>query len=104
VNFLVSIKVFLAKCWYVVTFGFLTAIVLKTKEDLKKAFWCVFIPLTLLIIQVIIRHALQNFSFEDINKPMHPFFRNHVNYAAILSVFFPFILWARTQYAKRTFI
>lgn len=103
VNFVVSLKVFLAKMWYVTTFCFLTAIVLKTKEDLKKAFWCIFIPLTLLIIQVIIRHAMQGFSFDEINKPMTPFFRNHVNYAAILSIFFPFIIWARGEYAQGSF-
>jgi O-antigen ligase len=91
-NFLVSFKVFLAKIWYVVTFAFLAAIVLRTKADLKKAFWCIFIPLTLLIIQVLVRQAMQHFTFEDVNKPMSPFFRNHVNYAAIMSVFFPFIL------------
>ena len=103
VSFSVSIKVFLSKIWYVTTFSVLTAIVIKTKEDVKAVFWCVFIPLTLLIIQVIVRHAMQGFSFDDINKPMYPFFRNHVNYAAIVSIFFPFILWARNEYSKGSF-
>jgi O-antigen ligase len=103
VEFVVSLKVFLAKMWYVTTFCFLTAIVVRTKADIKTAFWCIFIPLTLLIIQVIIRHAMTGFSFDEINKPMPPFFRNHVNYAAILSVFFPFILWARGEYTKGSF-
>lgn len=103
VNFTVSLKVFLAKMWYVFSFCLLTAMVLKTKEDLKKAFWCLFIPLTVLIIIIIIRHAMQGFSFEEINKPMAPFFRNHVNYAAMVSIVFPLILWARGQYAKGSF-
>jgi O-antigen ligase len=100
VHFVVSFKQFLAKLWYVTTFGVLTAVIIKTKDDLKKAFWCVYIPLSLLMVQVIIRHAMQGFSFEDINKPMYPFFRNHVNYAAIVSIFFPFLLLARTWYKK----
>ncbi len=103
VNSLISMKVFFAKTWYVTTFCFLTAIVVKTKEDLKTVFWCLFIPLTLLIIQVIVRHAMQGFSFDEINKPMYPFFRNHVNYAAIVSIVFPIILWARGLYAKGSF-
>jgi O-antigen ligase len=103
VNSLVSFKIFAAKAWYVTTFCFLTAIVLRTKEDFRKSFWCIYIPLTLLVMQVIIRHGMQNFSFEEINKPMSPFFRNHVNYAAILSVFFPLILWARQQYERGSF-
>lgn len=103
VDFVVSIKVFLAKTWYITTFCFLTAIVIRTQADIRKLFWCVYIPLTLLIIQVIIRHGMQNFSFEQINDPMMPFFRNHVNYAAIVSIFLPFILWARQQYEAGTF-
>ena len=103
VDFVVSIKVFLAKTWYITTFCFLTAIVIRTQADIRKLFWCVYIPLTLLIIQVIVRHGMQNFSFEQINDPMMPFFRNHVNYAAIVSIFLPFILWARQQYAAGTF-
>ncbi|MES2619810.1 MAG: O-antigen ligase family protein [Bacteroidota bacterium] len=103
VNVLVSLKHFLAKTWYVTTFCLLTAILIKTKDDLKAAFWCVFIPMTVMIIQVIIRHGLKNFSFDEINEPMMPFFRNHVNYAAIVSIVFPLILLARTWYGKGTF-
>lgn len=103
-NFLFSIKWFVSKLWYVTTFCLLTAIVVRTKQDLQRAFWCIFIPLTLLMIQVMVRHAMLGFSFDEINEPMMPFFRNHVNYAAILSIFFPFILLARTWYAKGNFV
>jgi len=103
VSFVVSFKQFLAKTWYITTFGVLTAVIIRSKNDLKTAFWCIYIPLTLLILQVMVRHALFHFSFEDINKAMYPFFRNHVNYAAIISVFFPFLLLARTWYARGSF-
>lgn len=102
VEFIVSLKVFLSKIWYTMTFSVLTAILIRTKEDIKKLFWCIYIPLTLLIIQVIIRHGLQGFSFDDINRPMMPFFRNHVNYAAIVTIFFPFILLVRNWYQPGT--
>lgn len=102
VNSLVSYKVFLSKIWYLSSFGILTAIVVRTKEDLKTAFWCLYIPLTLLIAQVLVRHAMQGFSFENINDPMMPFFRNHVNYAAIVVIFIPFIWLARGWYAPGT--
>lgn len=103
IDLMVSTKVFLAKLWYLFTFCFLTAMVVRTREDLKRAFWCLFIPLTIEIVIIITRHAMQGFSFEDINKPMMPFFRNHVNYAAMLSIVFPFILWARQQYPNGSF-
>lgn len=100
VNSLVSIKVWASKIWYITTFSILSVLVLKTKEDFKKAFWCMFIPLTLLVIQVLIRYAMVKFDFDEVNKPMAPFFRNHVNYAAIITIFFPFILLVRSWYDK----
>jgi len=104
VNGLVSTKVFLAKIWYITTFTVLTAIVLRTKEDLRKAFWCIFLPLTALILSVIVRHAMQGFSFDEVNKPMMPFFRNHVNYAAIVTIFLPFVWMARNWYKPGSFV
>ncbi|MDB5283771.1 MAG: hypothetical protein JWO06_2846 [Bacteroidota bacterium] len=99
VHFIVSLKVFLAKCWYFSAFCVLTAVIVRTKEDVKKMFWCIYLPLTLLTVQVMARQAIQGFAFDDVNRAMAPFFRNHVSYASILSVFFPFILLARTWYS-----
>lgn len=98
VNLLVSTKVFLSKIWYVSVFTIMTAIVLKSKEELKIAFWCIYIPLTLIVIQALIRHGLAGFPFDEVNKAMTPFFRNHVNYAAMLSIFLPLIFMARKWY------
>lgn len=101
VSHIVSFKYFLAKLWYVVTFTVLSAIILKEPKAIRYIFWSVFIPLTLLIIQVIIRHAMIGFSFDEINKPMAPFFRNHVAYAAIVTIMIPFIWLARNWYSAR---
>ena len=38
-----------------------------------------------------LRHAAYGFSFEDIYRVLSPFYRNHVAYACIMAVFFPFI-------------
>ncbi len=100
VNLLVSVKVFLSKLWYIGSFTVMTAIVVKTEDDLKKVFWCIYTPLVILVIQAIIRHGLAGFPFDEVNKAMPPFFRNHVNYAAMLSIFLPFILMARRWYAS----
>ena len=102
-NFTVSIKIFLAKTWYITTFTVLTALLIHHASDFKKMFWCIFIPLVLLTLLTNVRHAvLYQFSFSDVNKCVTPYFRNHVNYAAILSVFFPLILLARSWYAPGT--
>ena len=43
------------------------------------------------------------FAFDKVNKVTWPFFRNHVNYAAILAVFIPYIYFAREWYQKHSF-
>lgn len=93
-NMVVSFKFFLAKCWYIAVFYFLAGFLLKKKEHLKSFFWWIYIPLTLLIIQTIIRHATYGFTFSDIGWCVTPFFRNHVNYASMVTLFFPFLLLA----------
>jgi O-antigen ligase len=100
-NVIVSVKIFLAKTWYITTFTVLTAVVIRTKGDLKKIFWCIYIPLTILITITMLRHGiLYHFYFQDINKCVTPYFRNHVNYAAMVSVFFPFLFLAIGWYEK----
>lgn len=98
----IAFKFFLAKIWYVTVFVYLTAIMVQTKEDFKKVFWCFFIPLCYTIILALIKHASYSFSFDDINKALRPFYRNHVNYAALLSIFFPFIVLVEKWYDKES--
>ncbi len=93
-----SIKFFLAKIWYLAAFVFMTRIIVQKFEDQKILFWCLFIPLTFVCLQTLLRHAALGFSFEDVNKTMGPFFRNHVDYAVMLVVFFPFLIAARKWY------
>jgi O-antigen ligase len=47
-----------------------------------------------------IRHSFTGFSFKDINFVLNPFYRNHVTYASIMVVFFPF-LWYATFWLRR---
>lgn len=97
---LVSVKFFVSKLWYIIVFYFLSALFLKKERDFKPLFWCVSIPLSVVVIQTVIRHGLLGFEFAEVNDTMTPFFRNHVNYAVMLAVFFPFALHARQWYKK----
>lgn len=100
---LFSVKYLLAKSWYVFAFSIATAIVIRSKEDLKTAVWCIFIPLTFTVVQSLIRHYFYGFSFDSINSTVTPFYRNHVSYAAIIVVFLPFIFFLRKAYGKGSF-
>ena len=101
--FLVSLKFSLAKTWYVVVFFFMAGSLIKKEEDFKRFFWIIFIPLLFTVVVTMIRHYGYGFSFKDIHKVLHPFQRNHVNYAAVLALFFPLVFLARAWYEKRSY-
>lgn len=95
-----SLKFILAKGWYIAAFFIMTLIIVRSEADVKKIFWTIYISLTFTIVVALVRHALTGFAFDAINPVLRPFYRNHVNYAAIVSVFFPFVLMARKWYPK----
>lgn len=96
---LFSIKFFLAKIWYVATYVFLTGLFVRRLRDFKLLFWCIILPAVLTIMMVLMKHAESGFSFEGINTAAALFYRNHVNYAAFISLLMPFI-WAGTTWYK----
>jgi len=97
---MISVKFLLAKSWYLITFVFLGGMIVKGKREFKTIFWCVFIPLFILVLYILVRFALYDFAFSNVNKPMSPFFRNHVTYAALLVAFYPFCWLASTWYPR----
>ncbi|MFI5134250.1 MAG: O-antigen ligase family protein [Chitinophagales bacterium] len=99
----ISIKFSLAKTWYIVTFVFMTALIIKSIEDFKHAFWCLLLPLLFTIVYTLIRHSKDGFTFETVNTPMLPFFRNHVSYACTIAQMIPFTVLGISWYKKKTF-
>jgi O-antigen ligase len=97
-DLLISVKFLLAKSWYVITFYFLAAHVLKGKKEIQIFFWGIFIAILLTIVVITLRHALVGFRFDKINKVVGPFYRNKVAYASILSVFLPLVVFIRAGY------
>lgn len=90
-----SLKFLAAKLWYITTFVLMTAVLIRGRKDFIPVFWCVFIPLAALTLLTLIRHYTYGFRFDNVNDVVGPYFRNHVNYAALLSVFLPFVWFAR---------
>ncbi len=101
-NGLVTIKYALSKLWFYVPFLILTSMVVKEEADLRKFFWYIFLPMTFTVLYVLVRYAGYGFSFEEVNKPMYPFYRNHVSYACMITIFYPFIWLAATWYPPGT--
>lgn len=98
-----SVKYFLAKMWYVFSFFLATAILIKNEKDVRTLFWSIYLPLSFTVIIALVRHALVGFSFNEVNRTLEPFYRNHVSYAAILVMFIPFVFFARHWYNEGSF-
>lgn len=95
-----SLKYSIAKTWYIITFVFVTALIIKDVGSFKKAFWTILFPLLFTAVYSVVRHSREHFSFESVNEQMVPFFRNHVNYACTLAQMVPFVLLAFTWYKR----
>lgn len=96
----VSLKFTLAKIWYVATFYFLASRMLDGEKRFRAFFWAAFLPLMFTAVFILIRHAAYGFSFADVFRVLHPFYRNHVTYASIIALFMPF-LWFMLQWYPR---
>lgn len=100
--FIISLKFLLAKTWYIATFFFVTAYIVRTVEDFQRFFWVFFWPFLIMVSVIVVRHAMLGFSFQGIHSIMHPFQRNHVNYAASMAFFFPMMALMLGRYAPGT--
>ncbi|MEM9931814.1 MAG: O-antigen ligase family protein, partial [Bacteroidota bacterium] len=96
----IALKFSFARVWYITVFYFLAGSLLKTVDDFRKAFWWVLVPLVSTVIIVLIRYAGYGFAFEEVNSVLNPFYRNHITYASILVLFYPFVWFARDWYPR----
>lgn len=97
---LLSLKFFLAKIWYTVPFVVLPAVWVSSVSMIKKMVVCLLVPMGFVVLITLIRHAGSEFSFESINRHLWPFFRNHVNYGAMLVCLLAVTFAAYTQTAS----
>nr|MBS0038191.1 O-antigen ligase family protein [Saprospiraceae bacterium] len=100
-NHLVSFKFFLSKLWYVGVFYFLAYWMIGDKKTLDRVIKVVFASLLFTAVVVFIRHGIEGgFTFATINSVVNPFYRNKVNYSAIIAVLLPLFWYLRTTLKK----
>ncbi len=90
-NPVIAVKFLLAKIWYVIPMYFMTLFLVQ-KKDIKTIVRNLVIALSILVVIVMFRHSTTAFDFSTINDAVMPLFRNHVTYASILVVVFPFLV------------
>jgi O-antigen ligase len=90
--FLLSVKFLAAKVWYLICFFVLPVFIFKDKQDLKKAFLLLLLPVATTAAVISARLAVYHFSFAAIGAAVGNLYINHVEYAAVVSIFYP-LLW-----------
>jgi O-antigen ligase len=91
VDTVISVKFLLAKSWYVISLFVLSWLLIDTPEKLKRILKVYLIALLIVVLYTLVNHALEGFTFIASNFVMAPFYRNHVNYGAALTIALPFI-------------
>lgn len=86
---LVSVKYLLAKGWYILAFVGAPLLLKGEEKLLQRSALVLFLSMFLVTCLVMVKHALLGFTFATINEALAPFFRNHVNYSALLVFMVP---------------
>lgn len=92
-NQFVALKYLLAKSWYVLALYVLAWLLIGNVCMLRRAMLLYFGGLMVVLLYTLVRHAAEGFTFVSSNFVMAPFYRNHVNYGAALTLAVP-LAWA----------
>ncbi len=105
---LLALKYLLAKIWYVFPFVILPQVLLYSRNRIGNMAICILVPMLFVVIQTLVRHSFYGFSFVGAQKVLFPFFRNHVNYSAMLVALLPaaWCIWklTPTENAQRKWV
>ncbi len=89
--FVVSIKFFISRLWYVVVFYFMASNIFMKFKNLRNYILLFTASLVGVIIYSLIRHAIAHWEQLYGNYAPHPFFAGHGDYAAAICIFVPII-------------
>lgn len=87
----ISLKFLLAKSWYTGAFVLAPLIIFRQKKTIITAGLTLAGSMLFVTLIALIRHSSTGFSFATINEAISPFFRNHVNYSAMLVCIIPIL-------------
>jgi O-antigen ligase len=92
-----SFKYVLAKVWFIVPFVIMPWFFLHQKKQFIKFAIVLLVSVLTTIIFILFKHFPSRFTFDNINNAVAPFYRNHVNYAALLVCCIPLIILLYTH-------
>lgn len=89
-HIVVSLKAWVARAWFVVSFYLFVAEWFRTDPKAKHRFLALLIvPLSIVIAYTLVRHADYGFSKGAGHWVMKPFFKDHTSYGAVLAMVLP---------------
>jgi O-antigen ligase len=103
-DWLISLKFLLAKSWYLAAFAFTPILLFKKKKAIRIAAVVFIVSMLIVTAMAVYRHYKLGFTFANINKAVSPFFRNHVNYSAMLVCTVPVLIAIFQLHKKNRFI
>ncbi len=65
--------------------------IFQKKKDLKTGFLLMFFPILISVIIITIRHAMVHFEFVEVNRAIGKLYYNHIEYSAVLAMFYPLL-------------
>jgi O-antigen ligase len=96
-----SVKHLVAKGWYVTALCFGSWHFLRSMADVKRAVGVLTAAMSVATVYVLTRHIGLGLGFDTVNLSVEPFFRNHVNYGALLACLSPVPVAAYLLFPKR---
>lgn len=90
---LVSFKFLLTRMWFIIPIYFFGIQLFKANfKNITAFIWAYLIPLTIVLLVTVIKHAGHGFSEEAGHWIMSPFFKDHTSYGAIIALFYPIVV------------
>jgi len=88
---LVSFKFLIARLWFINAAMLFTSTLLKEFKNIPKYILCYAIPLSVIIILTLIKHAGLGFDEDSADWIVQPYYNDHTAYGAAISMFIPVI-------------
>ena len=89
VDFIISIKYFISRCWFVFSCYFFTSLLFKDFIKVQLFILLYSIPLAIVCVITILKHAPYGFDDKIADWIVSPFFNDHTAYGAALAMFIP---------------
>lgn len=91
-DFVISIKFFISRCWFVFSSYFIANYLFKNKQSIIPFLSSYAISLSLVCIYTLLMHSRYNFDHKSADWVMSPFYNDHTAYGAALAMFIPVII------------